>query len=1105
VGTASDWLGSPGCIIEASAGTGKTTRLISEMVRAIRSGAQIDRIAAVTFTHQAAGEMKLRLRQELQLQIEDPQTPEPEREPVRTAIARLEEAFVGTIHAFCAHLLRQRPIEAGLDPAFREISAMESSILFAKVFRTWLEQRLRAGSPVLDAAFCRMAWRVEKGSDPVAELRREAWKLVEWRDFSAPWTRHSFERHQELDLLLDRLAGIVAQWKIETGDFRYLPGKLRGAAEFGERVTALRQTMLTDRHFCEAELCALARRRYDPGDFRCMHELQSRRHAEWMAFIAAVLPFQREADAAFASELHQELRAVVDRYGQVKAESGLVDFQDLLLHARDLLRRRSTREWFQRQLDNVFVDEFQDTDPIQTEILMLLACDDPAVENWREARPATGKLFLVGDSKQSIYRFRRAELSLYGLVASQLKSAGAWTEPLQQSLRSVQPIQEFVNAAFGHRMPDYLPLEGGRAALADQPGIVALPVPEVFGYRAEKKEVVQSSAPRAVAAFIKWLLDERKWSIQRDGTPAAISPSDICILFRRFTPDVTNPYVRSLECQEIPHVLIGSKSLHGREEVMTLCAALRAIEDPHDELNLYATLRGSLFAIDDATLYAFKRRNGSTPVDEFLQSGDQSVRKALDIIHTLHRLRNRQGVTATIHQLLGAARAHAGFALRPGGERVLANVTRVIDLARRFEMTTATSFRSFIEFLEDEAAAADASEAPLLEQDAKGVKLMTVHKAKGLEFPVVILADPTCRLFRPDEGRYVDVDAGLCAYRLLGCAPWDLLEHGEAENKAEREEADRIAYVAATRARDLLVVMALGIREWEEGWLSPLYDALYPPGGRTRCTRSYPGFRGQRTAFGMPQKAKAPPPSLMPGWHAPRRGSHEVLWFDPLLLPEEPPIFFGISNERLLQGDPSEGFAEYEAWRNARRQAIEEGSRPAWNIVTATGPIASCPVPEIEIETLEVAIAGFAVGSRTFGKLVHGVLHSISLDGGNDAIEELALAHARMLGLTPEHATTAAKAVHAVVSTPVFQRACGAQRVLREAPFILKTPGGTLVEGRIDLAFLDADGWTIVDYKTGRSHRQEYEDQLRLYALALAPGGKSVRGVLIQIGEATPQ
>src|SRR2546426_9876850 len=152
-----------------------------------------------------------------------------------------------------------------------------------------------------------------------------------------------------------------------------------------------------------------------------MHDLQKQRYEEWRSFIADLKPFQREADATFATELHEELRDAVRRYEAVKSDSGLVDFQDLLLYARALMRQRPAREWFQRQFDHIFVDEFQDTDPIQAEILMLLASNDPAVEDWRAVVPAPGKLFLVGDPKQSIYRFRRAEVSFYHQVASQLE------------------------------------------------------------------------------------------------------------------------------------------------------------------------------------------------------------------------------------------------------------------------------------------------------------------------------------------------------------------------------------------------------------------------------------------------------------------------------------------------------------------------------------------------------------------------------------------------------------------------------------------------------------------------------------------------------------
>ena len=205
--------------------------------------------------------------------------------------------------------------------------------------------------------------------------------------------------------------------------------------------------------------------------------------------------------------------------------------------------------------------------------------------------------------------------------------------------------------------------------------------------------------------------------------------------------------------------------------------------------------------------------------------------------------RNYRPIADTIHELLEATRAHAGFAFRKGGERVLANVFRLTDLARSFEAGgAATSFRAFVEYLESEYESGDTGEAPVLEQEGGGVKLMTVHKAKGLEFPVVILADLTAKLTGPQGGdRYCDPDRRLCAQRLLWCAPWELLDAAEAEAKADEEEALRVAYVAATRARDLLVVAAIGEEDRARRMAEPAARrALSAEGALARSPRRRP-------------------------------------------------------------------------------------------------------------------------------------------------------------------------------------------------------------------------------------------------------------------------
>src|SRR5262249_55874304 len=235
----------------------------------------------------------------------------------------------------------------------------------------------------------------------------------------------------------------------------------------------------------------------------------------------------------------------------------------------------------------------------------------------------------------------------------------------------------------------------------------------------------------------------------------------ICLLFRRFTNwgiDMTRDYVKALESRGLPHLLVGSKSFHHREEVETLRTALTAIEWPEDELSVFATLRGSLFAVSDSLLLRFRHEVGRLHpfrrLPNPLDTAFQQVADALKLLADLHRVRNWRPIADTVNALLEAVRAHAGFAMRPTGHQALANVYRVCDLARSFEVTGGISFRGFVEDLIAQSEKTDAPEALVLEEAADGVRLMTVHTAKGLEFPVVILADMTANLTAAEPDRY---------------------------------------------------------------------------------------------------------------------------------------------------------------------------------------------------------------------------------------------------------------------------------------------------------------------------------------------------------------
>jgi ATP-dependent helicase/nuclease subunit A len=442
--------------------------------------------------------------------------------------------------------------------------------------------------------------------------------------------------------------------------------------------------------------------------------------------------------------------------------------------------------------------------------------------------------------------------------------------------------------------------------------------------------------------------------------------------------------------------------------------------------------------------------------------------------------------------------------LRRAGSQALANVYRICDLARTFEMTGGLSFRGFVEELAAQAEKAESTEAPVLEEASDGVRLMTVHGAKGLEFPVVILADMTANLAAREAER--SVEGTLCATRLLGAAPWELLEHEEHERTRELAEGVRVAYVAATRARDLLVVPAVGDEE-REGWLGPLNKAIYPARGQHRAKAAAAGcpeFAGDRTVLQRPtEHFGQPEDSVRPGLHTPQTGDHQVVWWDPIGLRLDVAPGFGLRQEDILAPEPAaraaEGIARYRQWQEQRQRTIESGQLPAFRIVSPTEGIEDPPEHRsIVIES--VATSAERPGGRRFGTLVHAILRDLDLQGAPDRIAALARVHARLLDAPAEEADAAAAAVEAAWVHPLLARARAAQRCHRELPIHLRLEDGRLLEGVIDLAFIEQDRWIVVDFKSDSGDATRYQRQLQWYLYALSKlTGREAAGHLLRI------
>ncbi|MGC1685489.1 MAG: UvrD-helicase domain-containing protein [Candidatus Acidiferrales bacterium] len=1108
-------------VVEAAAGTGKTTELVCRIVEVLAQGrAQVGQIVAITFTEKAAGELKLRLRAELEKARMTAAADASRRRNVEDAIERLEEARINTIHGFCADLLRERPVEGRVDPMFEPLSESEAGELYEEAFDSWLQRALQGLAEGL-----RRSLRRQSKDGPIERPKEAGWELLSWRDFSAPWSRPHYDRTASIDRLLRQLGEFRKLTFNPARSNSYFYRNTKIARSISERIDALDMVGVRDYDLAEALLATLA----DDRDFRSPGAVPGPQYSPaatrqsvesaHKALTADVQEFVRIANSDLAALLQGELREAIDIYEQLKTRSGRLDFVDLLLRARNMLRDFPlVRADFQRRFSQIFVDEFQDTDPVQAEIILLLAASNPAVRCWKQVVPTPGKLFIVGDPKQSIYRFRRADVGIYQDVKKLLLGCGAIELQLTTSFRSASSIQGCINTAFKPIMVEndqtlqagYVPLSPYRVETASQPTVIALPVPEPYGKRDIAAYAIDRSLPDAVGAFVDWLIRESKWTVTETGNPnerVPISPRHICLLFRRFQNfgrDVTRPYVQALEARRILHMVVGGKSFHTREEVESLRTALSAIEYPDDLLSVYATLRGSFFALTDESLFTyghqFKRLHPMRLPHEPVPTELEPVVKGLTLLAELHRKRNARQVSDTIGELMEATRAHAAFALRPCGEQVLANVLHVAEMARAWEQSGRLSFRAFVDKLREGAERGEAPEAPIMEDGSEGVRMMTVHKAKGLEFPIVILADMTAKLQPPQAHRYIDTERALCALRIGGWSPVELTNHEAEEIARDAAEGIRLAYVAATRARDLLVVPAVG-DPWpriQDFWTGPLGPAVYPP----MELREHPVQAPGCPKFGTDSVTERPSGRAANGTVRPGLFTFEssqpygVVWWDPNQLTLGARPSYALRQEDLLKevdkSTVEQDLAAYRDWKSKKDAVVEVASVPSLSVQTITQRAARkserAPHGDVKVISLENAKRG--PGGRRYGSLVHAILATVPLGADSAIIKKLAALHGRILGANAEEVASAVAVIQIVLKHELLLRAAECERhgcCRREAP-ITFVENNLLLEGVIDLAFDESAAWTIVDFKTDEeleAQLNRYERQVALYAEAV--------------------
>ena len=899
-------------VVEAAAGTGKTSLLAGRVAFMLADGIPPDAIVAITFTEQAAGELAGRIRSlvEALLAGRVPEAlsdalpfglPPDRRMRLEAAAARLDELTASTIHGFCHALIRDHAIAADVDPGAEIMDAEAAAVAFERVFDGWLRRRLDGTRDdddpvvVLSRADPRGVSKLLRGlaefrrarpsaTSPPADLSgRPDLDFADAVDGFRRWVAAA-PPHGETRTMarsLDELAAFYADAFATPPGFAKLwmlahPPRVASMPKDHGRKESLELRPLCDREGWR-DICG-------ETEGERLFEEAARLCEGAIAAFAALLG--RVAGALAAIACAQLDEALAD-WRAAKRAAARIDFGDLLETARALLRDDDdVRRTAAARYRHVLVDEFQDIDPVQAEIVLRLTARE-AARTWRDCVPREGALFVVADPKQSIYRFRGADASVYLEARDALLARSpANLVEISANWRSRPGVCAYVNRCFSGPLsrppqPRYVPIEATRDdPVHGGPCACRLPLALAPDANAATIREVEADAVAATCARLVGAMEVE----DRDGAVRALAAGDIALL----APTVTDlwRYERALRRHGLRAASHAGKAFHRRQEVQDLLALTRVLADPRDTLAFGALLRGPLVGATDEALLDVAERlhalHGDQPRRRFTVStevgeiGDPDLARVVSI---LRRLRQAAGSTSP-HAILSRAVAELDVrtlvAIRDGhaAEGALANVDAFLDMSRGYAVRGLGRFaRDLDRAWRERAKRAEGR----VDAGRDAVSLVTMHAAKGMEWGVTIPinagSEPPARptfLHRPQDDTL--------HWMLGGVAPPSLTEVLRETDMAEARERERLWYVAATRARELVIVPEIrcaSSRSWArvvdlghshlpvftEGWLNPpsnppqvnvesLQDAAAFAAETSRIAAATPSLRWLRPSAG---------------------------------------------------------------------------------------------------------------------------------------------------------------------------------------------------------------------------------------------------------------
>lgn len=1030
-------------LVEAGAGSGKTSCLVDRMAALLAGGhCRPEKLAAVTFTRKAAGELKERFQVRLERMFREEKDPVV-RQRLSEALGKMERTFVGTIHSFCSRLLRERPVEAGVTPDFTEIEGLEERLLSEMAWEDYLlEVRLQEPQAMEQLS--------ELDLSP-ADLKEAFLQLIRYPDAEMVGEKTPYPDLSGVRARLEEFCLLAQQ---------HLPVKQHPDGWDGLQATA-RRALRWQRMFDLQQDRYLLRllEKMDKNAGPTFKRWPNREDAETLA--KAFADFRenglKPARKAWLEYRHFHLLAFLipaaERYHDLRMRENKLNFQDLLMLAAKLLKNNpEVRAYFQERYTHLLVDEFQDTDPIQAEVMFFLTGTDLHEKDWTRLTPKPASLFVVGDPKQSIYRFRRADIQIYNRVKELIVSSGGEILNLTTNFRSLPGLIQWSNQAFADlfapfKKPyqaEFVPMDPDpkkQVGNKEEDGgncVYCLRLDDVKG---NNQEQIARQDARRIAAWIHHCLTgglklSRTEEERARGLTEQPMPGDFLLLLRY--KKYMSLYARALEGCAVPFVMSGGGGIAESTELKELLCLLQALADPDNPVPLVATLRGLFFGISDDQLYRFKRAGGRFSfLQDIPEDSDQEVQDVfLPVWETLRRFwrltRNLPPSSAMQKIISELGILPLALAAELGKGRA-GYILQALELQRDREVQGETSFSGAVDFLlrllEDGAE----EELDVEGGSTSSVRIMNLHKAKGLEAPVVILAnpgrdpshDPDLHVVRNSDrarGYMVIQKRGSFGSQTLALPPcWD--DFQEEEKKYQQAEELRLLYVAATRAKDLLVISTYPKKPDKSPWY-PLEQFLM-------------------------EKENLPVLEL-PAAQKDARA-------EPIMLPMLEQARESLAME--MNAIVSSTFA--------RRSATGAGS--------------------------EKKVPGRTTQGRgtAWGKVIHAALENMikGIPGGKQATQHaitdfdenrlLALAEKliRQQGDPSVQPDEVLRALKKITASPFWQRVCASSERHTEVPFGLQE-NETYITGVVDLVFREAGVWVLVDYKT-----DAVEDDAHLQAL----------------------